>query len=183
MKHNLTDALQVMLAIIITTSLVVVNAAPLSQKQVQVKKPVQHIAVVKPVETPAPAQPQVAQETVSAPETVVDTTPTPEPVVEAPVASQPIYTGSHEDMMAAAGISPGDYLAVDYIISHESSWNPDATEPTSGAHGLPQALPYSKTGCGWSDGICQLQWATSYATSRYGGWQGAYSFWVVNHYW
>jgi uncharacterized protein YabE (DUF348 family) len=30
--------------------------------------------------------------------------------------------GDHTSMMAAAGISPGDYGYVDYIVSHESGW-------------------------------------------------------------
>lgn len=95
----------------------------------------------------------------------------------------PTYPQTHEELMAAAGIQPADYGAVDYIISHESSWNPDATEPTTGAHGLPQALPYSKTGCGWSDAVCQLKWASDYAAERYGGWWGAYEQWVANRWW
>lgn len=92
-------------------------------------------------------------------------------------------TGGKYDLMKAAGISPSDYNAVDYIISHESSWNVNATEPTYGAHGLPQALPYSKTGCGWVDAVCQLQWADSYAKARYGSWWSAYTYWTINHNW
>lgn len=90
---------------------------------------------------------------------------------------------THEELMAAAGISPKDYGAADYIISHESSWDVNATEPTSKAHGLPQALPYSKTGCGWSDAVCQLKWASTYAVERYGSWQGAYVQWQHNAWW
>ena len=90
---------------------------------------------------------------------------------------------THTELMAAAGIQSKDYASVDYIISHESSWNPNATEPTTKAHGLPQALPYSKTGCGWSDAVCQLKWASNYATVRYGGWSGAYEQWVNNRWW
>lgn len=85
--------------------------------------------------------------------------------------------------MAAAGIPVSDYAAVDYIVSHESGWDADATEPTTGAHGLPQALPYSKTGCGWDDAVCQLEWANSYAVARYGGWWAAYNYWVIHRNW
>lgn len=96
--------------------------------------------------------------------------------------SPPAPTGKYE-LMNLAGIPPEDYGAADYIIFHESSWNPDATEPTTGAHGLPQALPYSKTGCGWDDAVCQLRWANEYAIDRYGGWWQAYNYWVANHNW
>ena len=106
----------------------------------------------------------------------------PKPVVKSePKPSIP--TGGKYDWMAAAGISPADYAAVDYIISKESSWNPNATNAQSGAHGLPQALPYSKTNCGWTDAVCQLKWADNYAKSRYGGWWSAYNFWRSNHWW
>lgn len=107
----------------------------------------------------------------------------PKVVAETPPAPEPVVTGGKLEWMKAAGIDPSDYTYVDYIISKESGWNPDATNPTSGAHGLPQALPYSKTGCGWVDAVCQLQWATSYAVGRYGSWGGAYNFWVNNHWW
>jgi hypothetical protein len=96
---------------------------------------------------------------------------------------QPIEPMTHVELMAAAGIQPEDYGAADYIITHESNWNPEATEPTSGAHGLPQALPYSKTGCGWSDELCQLRWANSYAVARYGGWWQAQAYWATNRNW
>lgn len=124
---------------------------------------------------------------VTAPEEVVESPPQSEPVAaeQPPAATVPTVapSGDKYDWMRQAGINPADYGAVDFIISHESSWNPNATEPTTGAHGLPQALPYTKTGCGWDDPVCQLQWATSYATTRYGGWWGAYTHWVANRWW
>lgn len=92
-------------------------------------------------------------------------------------------TGSHDDWMAAAGIAQSDYGYVDFIISHESSWNPSAINASSGAGGLPQALPFSKTGCSLGDPVCQLRWADGYATARYGSWAGAYTFWQAHRYW
>ena len=133
-------------------------------------KPVS-IANIKPIEAVAANIKEVA--------TTTDVSASPVPVAATPA---PTYS-SHSDMMAAAGIAAGDYGAVEYIVSHESGWNPDATNASSGAHGLPQALPYSKTGCGWSDAVCQLQWADGYAKGRYGSWQAAYQFWSVHHYW
>ena len=95
----------------------------------------------------------------------------------------PQYSGTHAEWMASAGISASDWQYVDYIVSNESGWNYDATNASSGAHGLVQALPYSKTGCGWDDPICQLSWGDSYAKSRYGSWYGAYIWWTQNHWW
>lgn len=100
----------------------------------------------------------------------------------------PVYSGSHEDWMAAAGISSSDYGYVDYIISHESGWN--ATEYNhsgSGAYGLGQALPASKMsayGADYmTDPVTQLKWANAYAVGRYGSWAIAYTFWVNNNWW
>lgn len=104
--------------------------------------------------------------------------------VNAPVA---VVSGDKSSIMSAAGISSGDYGAVDYIISHESGWNAGARNRSSGAYGLCQALPASKMASAGSDWetnpVTQLRWCTGYASSRYGSWQGAYTFWIYNHWW
>lgn len=104
---------------------------------------------------------------------------------EVDVVSEPApqVPSGKESLMSQAGIPQSEWAAVDYVVTNESGWNPNATNVSSGAHGLPQALPYSKTGCGWEDGICQLVWATSYAYGRYGGWWAAQAFWAANHWW
>ena len=91
--------------------------------------------------------------------------------------------GGKMEWFKLSGIADSDFGYVDYIISHESGWNPYARNASSGAGGLPQALPYSKTGCAWGDAVCQLKWANSYAVGRYGSWAKAYNFWVSNRYW
>jgi uncharacterized protein YdbL (DUF1318 family) len=87
--------------------------------------------------------------------------------------------------MALAGIAPGDYQYADYIISHESGWNP-AAHNASGAYGLCQATPGGKmasAGADWATNpITQLKWCNGYA-ARYGGWAGSYSHWVANRNW
>ena len=95
------------------------------------------------------------------------------------------YTGggSAAEWMAAAGIAEGDWGYVDYIVSRESGWNPNATNSSSGACGLVQALPCSKVPGNGYDPVDNLRWANGYATGRYGSWAGAYSFWVNNHWW
>jgi uncharacterized protein YabE (DUF348 family) len=96
-----------------------------------------------------------------------------------------LVTGDKTDWMAAAGISSGDYGYVNYVISHESGWNP-ASLNSSGCAGLGQACPGSKlaNACpGWQNNpVCQLRYFSGYA-SRYGGWAGSYNFWVSHHYW
>jgi soluble lytic murein transglycosylase-like protein len=93
--------------------------------------------------------------------------------------------GSHEDWMAAAGISASDYQYVDYIVSHESGWRINAYNP-SGAYGLCQSLPASKMAIFGSDyesnPVTQLKWCNSYAIGK-GGWYASYLFWVANRWW
>lgn len=86
-------------------------------------------------------------------------------------------TGSHQDWMAAAGIDPSNYGYVDYIVSHESGWNPSAVNASSGACGLGQQLPCGKWAGTWNDPIAALA-AMNVYVGKYGGWYGAYSYWV-----
>lgn len=83
------------------------------------------------------------------------------------------YGGSHTDWMAAAGIAPADYSAVEILIQRESSWNPNAINPSSGACGLVQSLPCSKLGPNWNDPVVALKWGDDYVKGRYGSWQAA----------
>ena len=102
-----------------------------------------------------------------------------------PPATQ--VTGTKTDWMRAAGIAESDWPYVDYIISHESGWNPNAVNASSGAHGLPQALPGGKmasAGEDWATNpVTQLKWASGYAVSRYGSWAAAYNAWRSQNWW
>jgi len=100
-------------------------------------------------------------------------------------SSLPPYTGggAPAEWMAAAGIAQSDWQYVDYVVSRESGWNPNATNSSSGACGLVQALPCSKVPGNGYNPVDNLRWATGYATGRYGSWAGAYNFWVNNHWW
>ena len=99
--------------------------------------------------------------------------------------ARPFYTGggAPAEWMAAAGIPESDWGYVDYIVSRESGWNPNATNRSSGACGLVQALPCSKVPGNGYNPVDNLRWGTGYASGRYGGWAGAYAFWTKNHWW
>lgn len=94
-------------------------------------------------------------------------------------------TGDHKHWMKQAGIPTSWYDSINYIVSHESGWRVNATNPTSGAYGLPQSLPGSKmatAGRDWrTNPITQLKWMKSYV-SRYGGGPGAAAFWRSHHW-
>ena len=120
--------------------------------------------------------------------------PKPTPTVEASTASSgssssaaasPKYTGggSKTEWLTAAGIAEGDWSYVDYIATRESGWNPNATNPSSGACGLIQAYPCSKVPGNGYNPVDNLRWANGYAVGRYGSWAGAYDFWTANHWW
>lgn len=97
-----------------------------------------------------------------------------------------VVSGDKGQWMAAAGIAPDQMAAADFVIGHESGWRPGARN-ASGCLGLGQACPGSKliNACpNWeSDPVCQLRFFSGYANGRYGSWQGAYNFWLVNHWW
>ncbi|MFE0630138.1 transglycosylase SLT domain-containing protein [Streptomyces sp. NPDC058864] len=72
------------------------------------------------------------------------------------------------------------------IVMHESTWNPYAVNPSSGAYGLVQALPGSKmasAGADWrTNPATQIRWGLDYMNGRYGSPCGAWSFWQANHW-
>ena len=94
-------------------------------------------------------------------------------------------TGDHKHWMKQAGIPESWFDSINYIVSHESGWRVNATNPSSGAYGLPQSLPGSKmaaAGRDWrTNPITQLKWMKSYV-GRYGGGPGAAAFWRSHHW-
>lgn len=102
--------------------------------------------------------------------------------------------------MALAGIAPGDYQYVDYIVSHESGWCPTKAQgqygacpaysgsvPSYGGYGLCQSTPGGKmasAGADWATNpVTQLHWCAGYAQGRYGSWAAAYNHWLSYHNW
>ncbi|MFJ9132539.1 transglycosylase SLT domain-containing protein [Streptomyces sp. NPDC102256] len=78
----------------------------------------------------------------------------------------------------------GQFNAFSKIVEHESGWNPSATNSSSGAYGLVQALPGSKMASAGSDWKTnpktQIKWGLDYMNSRYGSPAGAWNFWQAN---
>ncbi|MFE5617478.1 transglycosylase SLT domain-containing protein [Streptomyces sp. NPDC056524] len=98
---------------------------------------------------------------------------------------------------ASASAAPGDAKAIakqivpasqfasfSKIVEHESGWNPSATNSSSGAYGLVQALPASKMSSAGSDWktnpATQIKWGLDYMNDRYGSPNGAWAFWQAN---
>jgi hypothetical protein len=70
--------------------------------------------------------------------------------------------------------------------NHESGWNEHASNPYSGAYGIPQALPGSKmssAGPDWhNNAMTQIAWGLAYVGSRYGDPCRAWGFWQAHHW-
>ena len=88
------------------------------------------------------------------------------------------------DYLISNGYSEADFTAANFIISHESGWSPTATNPSSGAYGLPQALPGSKmasAGADWQTNYqTQFKWFVNYCNGCYGSISGAYAYWQAH---
>ena len=83
---------------------------------------------------------------------------------------------------ATASMLGGNAFYANYIFSHESCEDPGRLN-SIGAKGLGQAYLHADFTCGPNDITCQINWFTGYANSTYGGWGGAYSYWLGHQLW
>ena len=64
------------------------------------------------------------------------------------------------------------FSCLDRLWTRESKWSLTATNPSSGAYGIPQALPGTKMASAGSDWrhnpLTQITWGLSYIRTRYG---------------
>ncbi|MFD8692483.1 transglycosylase SLT domain-containing protein [Streptomyces sp. NPDC059651] len=101
-------------------------------------------------------------------------------------ATQGSYSVADVQAMARQMIPGDQFQCFSNIVNHESSWNYRASNPSSGAYGLVQALPGSKmasAGADWqTNPATQIKWGLNYMDSRYGSPCGAWSFWQANHW-
>jgi hypothetical protein len=82
------------------------------------------------------------------------------------------------------GYGSNQFECFNNIIMRESKWKVDATNPSSGAYGIPQALPGSKMaseGSDWrTNPATQIIWGVKYMEGRYGSPCAAWSFKAAN---
>lgn len=101
-------------------------------------------------------------------------------------ATQGSYSVADVQAMARQMIPGDQFQCFSNIVNHESSWNYRASNPSSGAYGLVQALPGSKmssAGADWqTNPATQIKWGLNYMDGRYGSPCGAWSFWQANHW-
>jgi hypothetical protein len=74
--------------------------------------------------------------------------------------------------------SKRQFRFLNWLWDRESSWNVHASNPYSGAYGIPQAVPGSKmasAGPNWeSSARTQIRWGLEYIKERYGSPRGAW---------
>jgi hypothetical protein len=82
--------------------------------------------------------------------------------------------------------SGAEWSAWNTLEMHEASWNQFARNPSSGAYGIPQALPPSKMGAAanppQSNPTAQINWMVGYIKGRYGDPIGAWGH-ELTHGW
>lgn len=77
------------------------------------------------------------------------------------------------------GWTGGQFSCLYSLWDRESGWSTWAHNGSSGAHGIPQALPGWKMGSGWeSDPVVQIRWGLGYIRGRYGTPCGAWGHFV-----
>ena len=88
------------------------------------------------------------------------------------------YQAYAKQRCAAYGWSDNDFNCLVALWNRESGWNPSSRNRSSGAYGIPQALPASKMASAGSDyltnGNTQVDWGLSYIKGRYGSPSAAY---------
>jgi hypothetical protein len=74
-------------------------------------------------------------------------------------------------LMLSAGFKLDQFPCLDKLFKRESGWNHKASNSSSGAYGIPQALPGSKMASAGSDWktnpATQIKWGLSYIEGRY----------------
>lgn len=98
--------------------------------------------------------------------------------------SIPPEWGTCADWARQAGVSEADLSVALDLIYRESGCRVDARNASSGAYGIPQALPGSKmasVGADWATNpVTQIRWMIGYVNGRYGGWSPALNFWYAH---
>ncbi len=123
-----------------------------------------------PASTPAPKPTST-----SAPKKSSSSSPAPK-ASSASTSKPKVSSGSPRDvghrLMLRYGYGESQWQCLDALWTRESGWSVTDTNHSSGAYGIPQALPGSKmasAGSDWrTDPATQISWGLHYIDSRYG---------------
>ena len=90
------------------------------------------------------------------------------------------------ELTLARGWDETQFACLDALFSAESGWRVNASNPSTGAYGIPQALPGSKmatVGADWqTNPATQITWGLNYINGRYGTPCDAWAFFQAKHW-
>ena len=90
------------------------------------------------------------------------------------------------EMVLARGWDEGQFACLDALWTRESGWRVDAHNKSSGAYGIPQALPGSKmatVAADWqTNPRTQIEWGLGYIAGRYGTPCDAWAFFQARNW-
>jgi len=126
----------------------------------------------------AAAQQAAAQQAAAA-----QPTATPQATPTVTVQAAPVASGSPQQiaqqMLSKYGWSSSQFSCLEPLWARESGWNVTAENPSSGAYGIPQAMPGSEMASAGSDwqtnAATQISWGLTYIQGRYGSPCGAWA--------
>jgi hypothetical protein len=140
-------------------------------------------ATTSPTVTPQPTRSATTSPTATPQPTrsaTASPTATPQPT---PTATAPAPSGSPRQiaqaMLGSFGWPASQFACLDPLWEHESGWSVTASNASSGAYGIPQAVPGSKmasAGPDWqTNATTQIKWGLRYIKGTYGSPCAAYS--------
>jgi pyruvate/2-oxoglutarate dehydrogenase complex dihydrolipoamide acyltransferase (E2) component len=87
--------------------------------------------------------------------------------------------GAARAMLAEFGFADSQFSCLNSLWTRESNWLYSATNPSSGAYGIPQSLPASQMASAGADyrtnPVTQIRWGLGYIQQRYGTPCGAWA--------
>ena len=140
---------------------------------------------------PIPAGPVPVNPAPAAPAPGPPVRPVPPPVVVPSVPGGAVNDPAGAKSFAAGrlgayGWGQDQFLCLAQLWTKESNWQTTATNPYSGAYGIPQALPpgkYASAGSDWLTSYrTQVEWGLGYIRDRYGSPCGAWSHSMANNW-
>lgn len=129
------------------------------------------------------AQAAVAPAPVASPESAAVPVPTAHAAAPMAGTSPAAAQAFARSYLAGKGLGEAEFQCLVTLWNHESGWNFQASNSSSGAYGIPQSLPGSKmasAGADWqTNPQTQIIWGLGYINGRYGSPCGAVASWNI----
>lgn len=112
--------------------------------------------------------------------------PSPTPKTKKPALKPKILSSINPKDYAKSLVGSVQFVCLDKLWTKESNWNHLSYNKSSGAYGIPQAVPGSKmasAGTDWrTNPLTQIKWGIGYIKGRYETPCNAWNFWWRNHW-